>query len=217
MKKTIKPTNSGFELPVRNTKDFEESKNSAQDVTNLKDSHSERKEPDYEAKRQDIEEYSSHDANNLHQPFIHTHAPYESPTKYGHYSYLPTQPQNISYSPTRTKQLSEHNPRNPPESIPKYEHTLNHANEEELVDVLKNLLEMEDDLENYRVDLSLKPDFNLLDLFRIFDIENKGYITFEEFRSSLSLFHIYPSYGDALLLFSRYETVSKGILNYSDF
>lgn len=51
----------------------------------------------------------------------------------------------------------------------------------------------------------------------MFDIENKGYITFDEFKSGLFLFHIFPSTDDAYLLFKRYETVDEGILKYSDF
>jgi Ca2+-binding EF-hand superfamily protein len=94
---------------------------------------------------------------------------------------------------------------------------LRHTEEKELVVTLNDLLYMELDLEKSKIDLSLKPDFNLVDLFRMFDIENKGYITFDEFRSGLYLFHLYPNYDDAFLLFTRYETVSEGILRYSDF
>lgn len=169
------------------------------------------------SRKQNVEEYKSPTQSHLHKSFTSPYVEYESPYRSGHYCRKHSHTENLSYSPTRTRQYSEYNPRNPPETIPKYEHTLNHADEKELVIALNNLLEMEDDLEKYRTDLSLKPDFNLLDLFRMFDIENKGYITFEEFRSGLYLFHLYPGHEDALLLFTRYETVSKGILNYTDF
>lgn len=37
---------------------------------------------------------------------------------------------------------------------------------------------MERELESAKVELSLKPDFNLLDAFKIIDVENKGYVSF---------------------------------------
>lgn len=76
---------------------------------------------------------------------------------------------------------------------------------------------MEVDLENLKIDLSIKPDFNLIDLFRIFDIEGKGYITFEEFKLGLTVFHLFPTHDDAFLLFTRYEASEPGILRYSEF
>lgn len=76
---------------------------------------------------------------------------------------------------------------------------------------------MEVDLENLKIDLSLKPDFNLIDLFRIFDITGKGFVTFEEFKLGLSVFHLFPTTDDAFLLFSRYEASEPGVLKYSEF
>ena len=134
------------------------------------------------------------------------HSSYENPYK------TPTHK-----SPGKSSHYSTYNPRNPPESIPSYNHTLNHAEEKHLVSALNDFLSMEIDLEQVRIDLSLRPDFNLLDLFRMFDIDNKGYITFDEFRSGIYLFHIYPNTEDSRSFFTRYETTSKGILNYSDF
>ena len=122
-------------------------------------------------------------------------------------------------SPLRhaTSHYDAHNPRHPPGKMPKHEATLRHNEEKELVATLTDLLSMETDLEKNRIDLALKPDFNMTDLFRMFDIENKGYITFDEFKSALSMFHIFPTRDDAFLLFKRYETVAEGVLKYSDF
>lgn len=108
-------------------------------------------------------------------------------------------------------------PRRPPRGIPRYETTLKHSEEKELVAMLNDLLNMELDLEKARIELAVKPDFNLTDLFRMFDIENKGYITFDEFKSALTIFNLFPTRDDAFLFFSRYETVAEGVLKYSDF
>lgn len=59
--------------------------------------------------------------------------------------------------------------------------------------------------------------FNLIDLFRIFDIEGKGFVTFDEFKLGLTIFHLFPTTDDAFLLFTRYETSEPGILRYSEF
>ncbi len=37
---------------------------------------------------------------------------------------------------------------------------------------------MERELESAKIELSLKPDFNLLDAFKVIDLENKGCVTF---------------------------------------
>lgn len=109
-------------------------------------------------------------------------------------------------------------PRNPPVGYPKSDATLRHHEEKELVTALNDLLNMELELENRKIDLALKPDFNLMDLFRMFDIEGKGYITFDEFRSGLSLFHLYPTHDDAYLLFlSKASSNKSSILRYSEF
>jgi len=44
--------------------------------------------------------------------------------------------------------------------------------------MLKEIIFMERELESAKVELSLKPDFNLLDAFKIIDVENKGYVSF---------------------------------------
>lgn len=155
---------------------------------------------------------------------------YESPNRYSEYR-SPTRHsrhgQSPERSPLRSPQRSPHRtsvyhydnyfPRSPPKGHPVHDHTLRHHEEKEFVAALHDLLNMELDLEQKKIDLSLKPDFNLVDLFRMFDIEHKGYITFSEFKSGLYLFHIYPTTDDAFLLFSRYTSTEEGILKYSDF
>lgn len=164
---------------------------------------------------------SPHRVSGCRHHIHYSHSPSRhSPVRYSPTRYSPERHSPIRHSPYRysqTKHFSESNPRNPPVGLTKYDNTLRHTEEKEFVNTLKDLLDMELDLEKSKINLSLKPDFNLIDLFRMFDIENKGYITFDEFRSGLYLFHLYPNHDDAFLLFSRYETVSDGILRYSDF
>ena len=44
--------------------------------------------------------------------------------------------------------------------------------------MLKEIIFMERELESAKIELSLKPDFNLLDSFKIIDIDNRGSVKF---------------------------------------
>jgi Ca2+-binding EF-hand superfamily protein len=46
-------------------------------------------------------------------------------------------------------------------------------------------------LERVKIDLSLRTDFNLIDAFRIFDAEGKGWININEIKEGLSLLNIF--------------------------
>ena len=66
-----------------------------------------------------------------------------------------------SNSPPRKSriQIDDSSPRRPPPGYPANDHTLKHTEERELVTTLNDLLNMEYDLENLKINLSLKPDF----------------------------------------------------------
>lgn len=100
-------------------------------------------------------------------PRVRTANPYESP--------LRSSPLRKSRSPSRdftstispvyhtgaTLHMAKYSPR--------MASPMTYGEEKDLVFVLKDLMNLETDLENAKCDLSLKPDFNLVDCFRIFD------------------------------------------------
>lgn len=47
----------------------------------------------------------------------------------------------------------------------------------EIAKVFKDTIFLERELESAKIELCLKPDFNLIDTFRLIDIRNKGFIT----------------------------------------
>ncbi len=47
----------------------------------------------------------------------------------------------------------------------------------EVAKIFKDSIFLERELESAKIELSLKPDFNLLDLFRMLDPTSKGFIT----------------------------------------
>ena len=86
-----------------------------------------------------------------------------------------------------------------------------------MVNLFREQLELEKRLERVKIDLTLRTDFNLIDAFRIFDSEGKGWITPQEVKESLSLFGVFASIDDLNLYFSRYDKDEDGKLRYSEF
>ena len=65
--------------------------------------------------------------------------------------------------------------------------------------------------------MSLKSDFNLLDGFRMLDLDGKGFVSSSEFREALYEMGVSVSKDEAYLVFKRYDKDNDGLLKYSDF
>ena len=89
---------------------------------------------------------------------------------------------------------------------PRFEAPMTYGDEKDLVQVLKDLMNLETDLENAKSDLAMKPDFNLVDCFRIFDYTGRGWCSFDEFRDGLGSMGLHPPLIDLELVFSRYDS-----------
>lgn len=76
---------------------------------------------------------------------------------------------------------------------------------------------MERTLERVKVDLSLRTDFNLIDAFRVFDADGKGWITASEIKEGLVLFEIFAQVDDIQFFMKRYDKDEDGKLRYSEF
>jgi len=88
--------------------------------------------------------------------------------------------------------------------------------------MLKEIIFMERELESAKIELSLKPDFNLLDGFKMLDIQNKGWISFGELADILNaMFDIDTTSlsGRELLdlVFRRYDTNRDQKLSLAEF
>lgn len=86
-----------------------------------------------------------------------------------------------------------------------------------MVNLFRDQLELEKRLERLKIDLTLRTDFNLIDAFRIFDEEGKGWITPQEVKDGLETFNIFANMGDLNLYFFRYDKDEDGRLRYSEF
>jgi Ca2+-binding EF-hand superfamily protein len=84
-------------------------------------------------------------------------------------------------------------------------------------DFLKKLMGIEGEIEKLKIDLSLNPDFNCEDAFRIFELNGRGFINQCDLKCGLNLLGIYPTEHEVRLLMKRFDLQNQGFLNYADF
>ena len=81
---------------------------------------------------------------------------------------------------------------------------------------MKELISIDKDLEGQKQLLSLKQDFNLKDLFMVFDVQQKGNVSMREFEEVYSLFQIYPNSDEIELVFKTYDLDFDGKLSFAE-
>ncbi|EPR59333.1 EF hand domain-containing protein [Toxoplasma gondii TgCatPRC2] len=75
---------------------------------------------------------------------------------------------------------------------------------------------MERKLDKYRKSLSMRPDFNLLDFWRLFDTAGKGYSTAREVEDAMSALHVHVTPHEAHLFIKQYSKAGDGKIRYVD-
>ena len=68
------------------------------------------------------------------------------------------------------------------------------------------MIQIDKDVEARKNMLALKSDYNLYDFYNIFDVENKKYFDFRQFKEVYDLFYIYPESELLRLAFVRLDT-----------
>lgn len=76
---------------------------------------------------------------------------------------------------------------------------------------------MDKDLEVSKQDLALRPDFNLLDFFRTFDINGVGSVSTIELEEGMRRYGVYANREELYLFIRRYDADADGRLRFSDF
>ena len=101
----------------------------------------------------------------------------------------------------------------PKENINKY------ANYEQnqFNDFLKKLMEIESKIEDAKISLAINPDFNCEDAFRLFESNDKGFLSKEDLKNGLNLLGIFPTGKKLKLLMQRFDLQRNGFINYADF
>ena len=85
--------------------------------------------------------------------------------------------------------------------------------------VFKDSIFLERELESAKIELTLKPDFNLLDGFRMLETHAKGHLSPNDLLDSLiNIVGIREvTQNDVYLVFRRYDPRSTGRLNFNQF
>ena len=93
----------------------------------------------------------------------------------------------------------------------------NEYEEKQFIEYLRKAMEHENKIENLKIELSLRCDFNWEEIFRIFELEGRGFLTKEDLSIGFNKFNIYPKDIDISLLLKRYDINKEGIITYPDF
>ena len=94
---------------------------------------------------------------------------------------------------------------------------LNEFEKNQFNDFLKMLMKAETEIEQRKIDLSLNPDFNCEDAFRIFEKNGRGFLTKDDLKYGLYLLGINTSDFIINLLFKRFDLQKEDEINYADF
>ena len=78
-------------------------------------------------------------------------------------------------------------------------------------------MEVESKIEEMKIDLARRDDFNFEDIFRLFEVDEKEYIEPEELKQGLKLLGLNPTDFDIKLLLKRFDLNQQGVLSYTDF
>ena len=120
-------------------------------------------------------------------------------------------------SPYRHSSPARVSPEPPRYSSPSRKPVLMVRDEDEMVNGLRDMIRVENDIEREKTSLALKPDFNLTDAFKIFDTNYCGNITVTELRDGLAAIGVYPTSEELDLFVSRYDTSGDRRLNMREF
>jgi Ca2+-binding EF-hand superfamily protein len=93
----------------------------------------------------------------------------------------------------------------PSRTSPTRQPVLRLSDEDQLVHGLKDLCNGEQELENAKIALAQKHDFNIRDAFDIFDVPRYGQIDSYQLRSGLNAIGVYPTSDECDLFITRYD------------
>ena len=89
--------------------------------------------------------------------------------------------------------------------------------EDEMINGLRNMIQGENDIEREKINCALKPDFNMVDAFNIFDSNRNGVISSFELREGLAAIGVFPTHDEIDLFIKRYDTSGDRRLNMREF
>jgi hypothetical protein len=84
--------------------------------------------------------------------------------------------------------------------------------EENFISYIRELLELENQLEKAKCDNIIKSDFNAEDAFGIFEVDRREYLTDLDLKYGLNSLDIFPTQDEIALLIKRFDRRGEGIL-----
>jgi hypothetical protein len=84
--------------------------------------------------------------------------------------------------------------------------------EENFISYLRELLDLENQLERAKCDNIIKADFNVDDAFSIFEVDRRGYLTDLDLKYGLNSLDIFPTQDEISLLIKRFNRNGNGVL-----
>ena len=136
-----------------------------------------------------------------------------SPIRSSPVRYSPVRCSPVRYSPVRCSPVRC----SPVRCSPVRRPILHLYEEDQLVNGLRDFIALEREVESSKVALTLKPDFNLHDAFRIFDQCHYGAISVADLRDGLAAIGVFPTSEETDLFFKRYDTSNDGRLSFNEF
>ena len=100
---------------------------------------------------------------------------------------------------------------------PQRQNNYNDYQQNQFKDFLKKLMEVEYQIEDVKTNLAQNPDFNCEDAFRLFESNDKDYLTENDIKKGLNSIGVYPTDQDVRLLMKRFDLQKNGNINYADF
>jgi Ca2+-binding EF-hand superfamily protein len=91
------------------------------------------------------------------------------------------------------------------------------ADEDELIQSLREQCCLERELESGKISLANKADFNMFDAFNMFDQSRTGQLTIHDIRQGLNAVGVYPSSEEVELFVTRYDRNYDRRLTFSEF
>ena len=89
--------------------------------------------------------------------------------------------------------------------------------EDELIHSLKEVCNLEQEIETAKINLAHKPDFNLVDAFQVFDQPRYGQVDVHQLQAGLNAIGIYPTFDECDLLITRYDKSGDRRLSIAEF
>jgi len=86
-----------------------------------------------------------------------------------------------------------------------------------VIDTLKQFVFLDKEIESAKRELDLQMDFNLLDVFKTFDMSFKGTIKSQETKDAMKIYGVYPDKEELYLIMRRFDKNGAEELSFSDF